>query len=372
MVMETRYHNYNNPAIKISQGELRHILQRIEVDFMESKIYLQSLTGLENSLGKSVANLSSTLSSLGREAIRLTFRELAKHCNIVATNTEEKEEKLFIQNSIPIHNYSRVEGISLDSQPLSSIPDAEENNAQFSQASQSIEPINFNSSQSPSLNPPINTNNSPRPQSSPMQTSNLPPSKPKRGKKLTKVELMAQLDQAREEGLKEIGLIIHQARVQKGWSIDYVHSLTLITLHQIIALETGDLKTLPEDVYLRGFIYRLATALHLDASSLLQKLPQPDITRSTIPSWYQHSPSSTSYIRPIHLYLGYSTLVAGALGGLAVISPQESRSLLPELPTIFTSPSPGNSQQNTPTNKSGTDNSIQEAHRSIAPPEATF
>lgn len=370
MVMESMYQSYNNPAIKISQGELRHILQRIETDFMESKIYLQSLTGLENSLGKSVANLSLTLGSLGREAIRLTFRELAKHCNIVATNTEEKEEKLVIQNSIPSHHYSRIENISLDSQPIKPMPITEEKGTQ---SPQSVYPIHLNSAPPDSINPPVSSINP-----SPLQSAHLPSlstlssSKPKRGKKLTKVELMAQLDQSREEGLKEIGLIIHQARIQKGWSIDYVRSLTLITLHQIIALETGDLKTLPEDVYLRGFIYRLAAVLHLDAPSLLQKLPHPDITKSTLPSWYQDSPSSSSYIRPIHLYLGYSTLVAGALGGLAVIMPQESRSLLPELPTIFTSPSPANLQQNNPTNKSKTSNSMQEAHRSIAPPEATF
>ena len=362
MVMESRYHNYNNPAITISQGELRNILQRIEADFMESKAYLQSLTGLENSLGKSVVNLSSTLGSLGREAIRLTFRELAKHCNIVAIATEEKEEKLSIPNSSYDHRYSKVESMTLNPQPP--MPVVGEKKPQSN---------HLNSSPSYSISPPKSINSPPlQSDSLPSTEPTLPPSKPtkKKGKKLTKLEMFAQLEQEREQGLREIGLIIHQARIKKGWSIDYLRSMTLITIHQIIALESGDLKTLPEDVYIRGFIYRLAAALHLDTQSLLQKLPQPDIAKTTLPSWYHDPQSSNNYIKPIHLYLGYSTLVAGALGGLAVINPQETRSLLPDLPTIFTSPNPPTSEQNSPKNKSETRRQIQEASRSIAPPES--
>jgi cytoskeleton protein RodZ len=140
---------------------------------------------------------------------------------------------------------------------------------------------------------------------------------------------------------------------------------------QIIALESGDLKTLPEDVYLRGFICRLAAALHLDAKSLLQKLPSPDIAKNTLPSWYQDPQSSGNCIKPIHIYLGYSTLVAGALGGLAVINPQETRSLLPDLPTMFTSPNSSPPEQDSLKNKSEINSQIQEASRSIAPPESS-
>lgn len=364
MVMESRYYSYNNPAITISQGELRNMLQRIEADFIESKVYLQSLTGLENSLGKSVVNLSVTLGSLGREAIRLTFRELAKHCNIVATTTEEKEEKLSIQNPNYSHNYSRVESMVLNQQSPSPITVVEEEKDQSTQVHSS-----FYSTHPPNINAPQNL------QSPPLKStaSTLPPSKPtkKKVKKLSKLEMATQLEQEREQGLREIGLIIHQARIKKGWSIDYLRSLTLITLHQIIALESGDLKTLPEDVYLRGFICRLAAALHLDTQSLLQKLPPPDITKNTLPSWYHDPQSSGNYIKPIHLYLGYSTLMAGALGGLAVINPQETRSLLPDLPTIFTSPNSPAPEQNSPKNKSGMNSQIQETSRSIAPPESS-
>jgi cytoskeleton protein RodZ len=367
MVMESRYHSYNNPAITISQGELKNMLQRIEADFIESKVYLQSLTGLENSLGKSVVNLSLTLGSLGREAIRLTFRELAKHCNIVATATEEQEEKLSIQNS-SYNQYSKVESMVLKSQPPMPVVGEEKSQSPH-----------INSSSSYSTHP-SNSSNSQNLQSHNLQSHNLqstesilPPSKSakKKGKKLTKLEMAAQLEQEREQGLREIGLIIHQARIKKGWSIDYLRSLTLITLHQIVALESGDLKTLPEDVYLRGFIYRLAAALHLDTKSLLQRLPQPDIAKTTLPSWYHDPQSSSNCIKPIHLYLGYSTLVAGALGGLAVINPQETRNLLPDLPTIFTSPNSPTPDQNSPKNKSEINSQIQETSRSIAPPESS-
>lgn len=363
MVMGSRYHSYSNPTITITQGELRNMLQRIEADFIESKVYLQSLTGLENSLGKSVVNLSLTLGSLGREAIRLTFRELAKHCNIVATTTEEQDEKLSIPNSSYNHHYSKFESMVLKPQPPVPITVVEEEKDQS---------MHSNSSAFYSGHPSKDTNShNLQPHNLQSTESILPPSKPtkKKGKKLTKLEMAAQLEQEREEGLREIGLIIHQARIKKGWSIDYLRSLTLITLHQIIALESGDLKTLPEDVYLRGFICRLATALHLDAQSLLQKLPPPDIAKTTLPSWYHDPQSSSNYIKPIHLYLGYSTLVAGALGGLAVINPQETRSLLPDLPTIFNSPNSPTPAQNSLKNKSEINSQIQETGRSIAPPE---
>lgn len=380
MVMETKYQSHNvhhSSIITISQAELRNILQCIETDFIESKTYLQSLTDLENSLGKSVTNLSLILGSLGREAIKLTFRELAKYCNIVALTTEGKKEKLVIQNPIPNHdNSSEAENMSPSSQtasPVSTAPNphlvVEEKNNDF-QSTQSTQSINLNHSQSQSND--LQSNN--------LKSTTLPstelvvtPSQLMKTKKLTKLELANQLAaQEREKGLEEIRTIFYQARIQRGWSIDYLHDLTFIPRHQITALESGDLKTLPEDIYLRGFIRRLAEALHLDVSSLLQKLPQLDATKTVLPSWYHDPQPSTSEITPIHLYLGYSTLLAGALGGLAMITSQETGHVLPELPTLYPTSNSSTSESNFPTNKSGINNQIREAHRSIAPPESTF
>jgi len=376
MVMESKYQSRSSNVITISQGELQRILRCIEADFLQSKAYLQSLTELDNSVSKSVGNFSSMLSSLGREAIRLTFRELAKHCNLVAVSVEEKAENLVTHSPSPSHHYySRGESMSLDSQnfaaPISS-KGVEEKNI-HSLSTEFINSSYYNSSQSSTVEPQTSKSDSPNSQSynslvlAPVVNS----SQPMKTKKKSKLELANQLAyQEREKGLQEIGAILCQARVQKSWSIDYLHNLTFIPVYQIAALESGDVKILPEDVYLQGFIRRLAEALNLEVSSLLQKLPAT--IHSSLPSWHQEVQSSQSYIQPVHLYLGYSALLAGALGGLAVIAPQEIKQLIPDLPTASPSSHSYNSQDNSPTQKSETNNKIIEAHRSIAPPESTF
>ena len=370
MVMERKYYHYspqNTAAITMSQGELRDILQCIESEFLESEIYLRTLTGIGNIVGESAASLSSVLKSLGREAIRLTFREFTKHCNIVAVTEEEKlEAELLEQNSLT--RYSQGDSMPSNSSKLpltTTDPIAQEShppeaNSGISSNSQGVNFPYYQSSFTNSI------------ALSGLKSDNTRTAPPPKARKLSKRELAIQLaTQKREQGLKDIGEILYQKRLQQGLSIYHLHTITFIPIHQIAALESADLKALPEDIYLRGFIHRLAKALELDGQFLLQKLPQIDATKTVLPSWY-HSKTiagGTGYLAPIHLYLGYTTLLAGALGGLAMISPQEVGQLAPDTLVPPTDLIP---QQNFSPDNNGARDQHKSVNHSIAPPESIF
>lgn len=144
-------------------------------------------------------------------------------------------------------------------------------------------------------------------------------------KKLTKAELAAQkAAQDWEKGLRQVGEQLRQARMARSLSLAQVHSQTLIPLYQLEALEAGRIQHLPEEVYVRGFIRRVAEVLHLDTQQLLSYLPAPDPTKAVIPSWYHPKTTQESgiYLRPAHLYLGYTALMIGAVSGLGLMAQQ--------------------------------------------------
>jgi cytoskeletal protein RodZ len=97
-----------------------------------------------------------------------------------------------------------------------------------------------------------------------------------------------------------------------------------VPLHHIEAIENGEIEKLPQDIYVRGFIRRLGDALGLDGSAMANALPKP--AASPIPSMYLSVSDSESaegfQMRPMHLYIGYTALMAGAVGGLGWLSQQ--------------------------------------------------
>ena len=95
-------------------------------------------------------------------------------------------------------------------------------------------------------------------------------------------------------------------------------------LHHIESIENGEIEKLPQDIYVRGFIRRLGDALGLDGSAMANALPKT--APSPIPSMYLSVPDSESaegfQMSTVHLYLGYTALMAGAVGGLGWLSQQ--------------------------------------------------
>ncbi len=72
----------------------------------------------------------------------------------------------------------------------------------------------------------------------------------------------------------------------------------------------------------------MAHPLGLNGTLLANSLAVPNQTKSVLPSWYHAKNFSARLeieIRPIHLYVVYTALVAGTLGGLSFMSEQTNK-----------------------------------------------
>ncbi|HTL88447.1 MAG TPA: helix-turn-helix domain-containing protein [Leptolyngbya sp.] len=164
-----------------------------------------------------------------------------------------------------------------------------------------------------------------------------PVAKPPEPVRPKKIFLEPQLDQ-RQDGLKKLGEQIRAARHARSMSIAELHSKTLVPVHQIRAIEAGHGAHLPEDIYLRGFIQRMAKALNLDSGQLLALLPTVDPVKAVLPTWYHPTRKSSIDIggislKPVHLYLGYAAVLSGGFFWLSHQSapPAPSQSHAPQI-----------------------------------------
>ena len=143
-------------------------------------------------------------------------------------------------------------------------------------------------------------------------------------KKPTKAEKKALELEKKNTYLQEIGKKLQKARTMRCLSMRQINKQTFVPLHYIEAIEKGEIEKLPEDVYLRGFIFRLGNALGFDGETLATALPISNSLQGLIPSWSESNKDFRFYLHPAYLYVGYATLIAGAVSGLNWISQQPS------------------------------------------------
>jgi ribosome-binding protein aMBF1 (putative translation factor) len=332
----------DNPTIEISHEGLRSLLNQIEAELMESEVYRRTMAGLQTMLGEASSTAQILVKAVGREAVRLTFQQFSQQYKIVPIGSEDTNQAKQDQfNSFQIVTDNPVQ---VESQfPANTVEE--------------VAPV-VETTKQPTL-----------------------ANKFSRDKKRTKPELPKQkVVQRREEILRQIGQELRQAREARLLSLDQLHRQTLIPLHHIEALESGCLEHLPEDVYIRGFIRRLGVALGLNGVAMAASIPEPDPVKSVVPSWY-HPTAAPGFHLPglqlssVHLYLGYTALIAGAVGGLSWMSQRST-------PGTSVKPQPANpsevsaspkAQLAQPTNKPGLKSSqtgVKKAGQDIAPPEA--
>ena len=74
--------------------------------------------------------------------------------------------------------------------------------------------------------------------------------------------------------LKTVGEFLREARQGRNLSIEALSSSLRIGKEQLIALESGDESALPEKVFIRAMVRRIAEKLNLDTSFILEKLSE--------------------------------------------------------------------------------------------------
>ena len=335
MVMQPTYGNgvIENQTIEISQEGLRLILNQIEAELINSEVYRRTMAGLQTMLGEASSTAQILVKAVGREAVRLTFQQVIKQYNVIPVSTQDIHQADSEQSDAA----QRVEDNSWG-----------ENLQEEATLEEATQPFNFN---------------------------NKPTGEPKLPKKFTKAEMTARkVAQERGEMLRKVGQQLLEARLARSLSLEQLHNQTLVPPHHIVALESGHIEELPEDVYVRGFIRRIAHALGLNGAALIASIPEPDLSKAVVPSWHNSIAVPEFQVNSMHLYLGYTALIAGAVGGLSLMSKQAS-------PGISVTPEPAGSSQAAPspktertgkTNKPGLQSGQTgvKAGAGIAPPEA--
>lgn len=290
----------DNSTLEISHDELRSLLGEIENELHRSKVYRRAMAILQKMLGDSTEQAKQLFKVVGREAIGLTFQHFIQHQG----RTSE-------QISAP--TIGEVESTTTETTEVNQV-----NNTNSPNQSDLSECLTSNKFQT--INPLTNPANSdsiqPEPQklSSPLQWF-------KTTKKPSKAELEQQAAIARVESLRNIGKQLQAARESQGLNFNQLHVYTHIPIHQMEAIEKGDWDKLPEEVFIRGFIRVMGNSLGLNGTHLAASLPHTQ-PQNAIAVFNPKDKSSglNININPMHLYFGYTAVVASAVGGLSLVS----------------------------------------------------
>lgn len=147
-------------------------------------------------------------------------------------------------------------------------------------------------------------------------------------KKRTKIDIK----QSKQEKITEIGHYLSQIRSEKDISLKLIEARTQIPVRLLKAIETGDLNSLPEPIYIRGLIKQFAEALDLNGTQIANTFPI-DLGVSRNSRFIFRLPSLQ--LRPFHLYFLYILVVILSVRGISNVLKQSVTEL-----TIETSPSP--------------------------------
>lgn len=321
----------SDTKILISREQLQKLFSQVEAELHHSDVYHQALTNLQDGSTDILLN-NQTLTMVGREAIRLALRQLVRQYRVKPTPTHASKSPGSTPNLV---------GVGA---------------ADASQSGDRPEPSATQKLTALPLNPKTTGERS----------------EPVKSSKTSRAALSKQMQlEQRQNVLSQIGQELQQARQEKALSLEHLHQKTWIPIHHLKALETGAVDRLPEDIYIQGFIRRAASALKLDSDQLVAPFSALNETATIVPSWHE-SLGHRNQLRPVHLYLGYATLMAGAVSGLAWMSQDPaSNPALPEqllnynLPNLFKEPLSRSTQPHQPLSPGGS-----VANPELAPPEA--
>ncbi|MBE9105003.1 helix-turn-helix domain-containing protein [Nostoc cf. edaphicum LEGE 07299] len=265
----------DNPNIEISQDELRSLLGEIELQLHRSRVYRRALAIVQKLIGSETDQAQDLLKAVGREAIGLAFRQFAQQDQKVETATDTKQATETVNSSPEIQ------------QEHCTLP--EQSSKNVAENSLWKKPLQFLNHQ-----------------------------------RISQAEQAEQAAQQHMVCLRQIGQQLQKTRQSKGLSLDHIQLSTHIRTELIEALENGNSKELPDDIFVRGYIRRYGDALGLNGVALAASLPEQAAILVNQPFSYQSKKGMGLEIRPTHLYLSYTALLAGAMGGLALMSQQQA------------------------------------------------
>lgn len=84
--------------------------------------------------------------------------------------------------------------------------------------------------------------------------------------------------------LLQVGTVLRRAREQQGLSIDALAKSLRIGEEQLLALEKGDEGQLPEPVFIKAMVRRVAERLHLDETPLIKQLQGANLSGEGVQS----------------------------------------------------------------------------------------
>lgn len=302
-----------NSTIQISKDELRSLLREIELELHRSKVYRLAVANLEKLLGSSDEQAKNLFKAVGREAITLAFKQFAqKNQAETVPETTLEEDHTNISN-VDLNEYHNLHNLTVNTQCLATNPPQELVVAN--------EETHLPSPSDTSANTEVKKS-----------TDELQDKKPIKwlwqNQKLSKRQLSTQMAaEQRQESLRTIGEQLKQAREAQGLTLQKLNIYTHISVSQMEAVENANFDLLPEDILIRGFIRVMANALGLNGTLLANSFPISNQSKSILPSWGQSQKSPGQFnleIGPLHLYVGYTALVAGSIGGLSLLSQQSN------------------------------------------------
>ncbi|MFN6472198.1 MAG: helix-turn-helix domain-containing protein [Nostoc sp. SerVER01] len=267
-----------NPNIEISQDELRSLLREIEVQLHRSGVYRRALAMVQKLIGEQTHQAQDLLKAVGREAIGLAFQQFAQQY--------QKVEK-----------FETATDTNQATETVDSSPEIQQEDCTLQEQSSK------NATENSLWKKPLQLLNHQR---------------------ISQAQQAEQVAQQRIDSLRQIGQQLQKTRQSKGLSLYHIHFYTHIRMELIEALENGNWQELPDDIFVRGFIRRYGDFLGLNGVTLAASLPvQAAIPVAQFLS-YQSKKGMGLEIRPPHLYVGYTALLAGAMGGLALMSQQQA------------------------------------------------
>jgi hypothetical protein len=301
---------------EISAENLYAMLGQVETELHDSALYGQVLSRLQAFPPEVGHQVQRMVQAIAREAIRLTFRKLVRKKS-AGTNASSMPNP--VQPPAP-----SIAEVSLPRPPLPPPPPCLNATVETTVKPAGVKQI---------VPSETELNSSGSEAESPMRCKRVyvekRPEKSVR-KRLNRKERAAQAAlQAWESRLRELGQEIQQTRQAKSLTVYQLHLRTQIPLHQLEAIEAGQIDRLPEDVYIRGFLRQIGRALDLDSAEFANSLPALDPVKAILPTWY-HPLELGAGVRSVHLYVGYAALLAGGLTWLS----QQSMPKAPFTPAL--------------------------------------